>query len=278
MELLTRFREIGFREIGMKSKFNRGRRSTGEQGYVLLALLLVMALLIIAAGTAATSLAFSIRRDREEELVHRGVQYTRAIRAFSKTNGRYPLRVEELVHTNSLRYLRKAYKDPITGKDFKLIYVNDIATMAQSIPNGTTAITSSGTNDGSSSSADASSSPVSNATAADAGADKATAQGGNTSAANPTGAGNQTQNQLSGGAICGVASTSRSRTIREFNRKNHYNEWFFFYLPNYDNGLPIKGPTSLTPPTSLAQPSGLPGQPPVQPPGPAQQPPSPPQQ
>ncbi len=64
-----------------------------QKGYVLLTLLLFMALLIIAAGTAASSLAFTIRRDREEELIHRGVQYTRAIREFTRKTGRFPVRL-----------------------------------------------------------------------------------------------------------------------------------------------------------------------------------------
>ena len=92
-----------------------------ENGYVLLTLLLTMALLIIAAGVAASSIAFTIRRDREEELIHRGVQYKRAIREFAKKTGRFPLRMEELDNTNGMRFLRKHYKDPITGQDFKLV-------------------------------------------------------------------------------------------------------------------------------------------------------------
>jgi hypothetical protein len=38
------------------------------------------------------------------------------------------------------------------------------------------------------------------------------------------------------------------RSIREFDKKNHYNEWLFFYLPNYNGSQRIKGPTPLTPP------------------------------
>jgi type II secretory pathway pseudopilin PulG len=264
--------------MGMRSKFKRYPRTTGrERGYILLTLVLVMALLIIAAGTAATSIAFSIRRDREEELVHRGVQYTRAIRAFTKSNGRYPLRVEELVHNGNTRYLRRAYKDPVTGKDFKLLTFSDIpGNSPQPIANGTAPTTGGGATAGGPSFGAA---PASNAatTAPDAGATDGASDspGGTTSPGNPTGASNQTQNPVTGGAICGVASTSRSHTIREFNRKNRYNEWLFFYLPNYDNGLPIKGPTPLTPPIGLIQPSGAPGQSLTQPQGSPQQPSSP---
>ncbi len=34
----------------------------------------------------------------------------------------------------------------------------------------------------------------------------------------------------------GVASTSKDQTIREFNHKNHYNQWQFIYDPSTDRG------------------------------------------
>ena len=98
----------------------------GERGYILLMLMLFVALLAIAAGAVAPSIAFRVRRDREEEMIHRGVQYSRALRRFVKKTGRYPTRLEELENTNNIRFLRKRYKDPITGKDFKLLHVGEV--------------------------------------------------------------------------------------------------------------------------------------------------------
>jgi hypothetical protein len=71
------------------------------------------------------TIAFEIRRDREQEMIHRGVQYSRAIRSYYKKFGRYPTRLEDLDNTNNLRYLRKHYKDPVTGQDFKLLHYGD---------------------------------------------------------------------------------------------------------------------------------------------------------
>ena len=34
----------------------------------------------------------------------------------------------------------------------------------------------------------------------------------------------------------GVASISKDKTIREFNKKNHYNQWQFIYDPTTDRG------------------------------------------
>jgi type II secretory pathway pseudopilin PulG len=104
---------------------NRRGRNSSERGYVLLTLLLVVALMMIAAGAVVQTIAFQIKRDREEEMVHRGVQYARAIRSYYKKFGRYPTKLEDLESANNLRFLRKRYKDPITGKDFKLLHYGE---------------------------------------------------------------------------------------------------------------------------------------------------------
>ena len=68
--------------------------SSREDGYVLLTLLLIVSLLAIAfTYSIYYDKKFALaqqRRDREEELIHRGVQYSRAIRAYYKKFGRYP--------------------------------------------------------------------------------------------------------------------------------------------------------------------------------------------
>jgi type II secretory pathway pseudopilin PulG len=96
-----------------------------QEGYVLLTLLLIVALMGIFALAVITPIKFGLQRDRETELIHRGVQYSRAIRNYYKKFGRYPTRLEDLDNTNNLRYLRKHYKDPETGKDFKLLHYGD---------------------------------------------------------------------------------------------------------------------------------------------------------
>jgi type II secretory pathway pseudopilin PulG len=97
-----------------------------ERGYILLTLILFVALLAISYLAMLPEITRQIKRDREEELIHRGVQYSRAIKHFVKKFGRYPTRIEELEDTNNLRFLRKRYKDPITGKDFKILHMGDV--------------------------------------------------------------------------------------------------------------------------------------------------------
>ena len=104
----------------------RSFRFEGERGYVLLSMLLMVSLLIVGAAAVAPSIGREIRRDQETELIRRGMQYRRAIRQFTKKTGRFPMKIEDLEETNGVRFLRRRYKDPITGGEFKLLHMSDI--------------------------------------------------------------------------------------------------------------------------------------------------------
>jgi len=93
---------------------NPHRRS--ERGYILITLILFVALIAVAATVMLPIVVFQVKRDREEELIHRGVQYSRAMKHFVKKFGRYPTRLEELENTNQVRFLRKRYKTPSLAK------------------------------------------------------------------------------------------------------------------------------------------------------------------
>jgi len=88
-----------------------------EQGYVMLIAIFLMALLALSLTIAAPKIARSIQRDRDLETFHRGMQYRRAIQLYYRKFHAYPPNVEALVNTNDIRFLRKRYKDPITGQD-----------------------------------------------------------------------------------------------------------------------------------------------------------------
>ncbi len=115
-------------------------RRQREGGYLLLAILLMMALMIIAATVEAPRLVQQMKRDREEEMIHRGTEYARAIKKFYKKFGRYPTSLEQLDNTNQIRFLRKRYKDPLT-KDGKwtLLHYGDIQMLANPNAPGTPA-------------------------------------------------------------------------------------------------------------------------------------------
>ena len=76
-----------------------------------------MVLLVISLSVAAPKIARSIQRDRDLETFHRGMQYRRAVQLYYRKFHAYPPNVEALVNTNDIRFLRKKYKDPITGQD-----------------------------------------------------------------------------------------------------------------------------------------------------------------
>jgi len=100
---------------------------------MLITLMLFVALITIALLTVLPDIKQQIVRDREEELMHRGSAYMRAIQHYYKKFGRYPNRVEDLESTNNLRFLRRRYTDPMnrdpkTGKerDFKFMHQQDL--------------------------------------------------------------------------------------------------------------------------------------------------------
>lgn len=86
------------------------RRSAG---YNLVALVVGITVLSILAAAAMPLWSTAIRRDKEEELISRGLQYAEAIRVFQRRFGRYPVRLSELLEVKP-RSIRQHWKDPMT--------------------------------------------------------------------------------------------------------------------------------------------------------------------
>src|SRR5215469_13704311 len=96
-------------------------------GYVLLYLLFLVAVLAISLVTVLPTIKFVIKRDQEQEMVHRGEQYRRAIRRYYRKMGSYPATLDVLQNTNDMRFLRKRYKDPMNhNQDFKVLTQIDL--------------------------------------------------------------------------------------------------------------------------------------------------------
>jgi type II secretory pathway pseudopilin PulG len=104
-----------------------GRRETRHQeGFLLLGVLFMILLILMALAVAAPKMAEEVRRDKETETMHRGMQYARAIRIFYTKYGRYPSTIDQLVKTQDQRFLRKRYLDPMTGKDdWRIIHLGE---------------------------------------------------------------------------------------------------------------------------------------------------------
>ena len=295
---------------------NAARRQR-EGGYLLLAILLMMAFMIITATyVTAPRLVQQIKRDREEEMIHRGTEYARAIKKFYKKNGRYPSTLDDL-DKGQIRYLRKRYTDPLTkdGK-WKLLHYGDIATLLNAAGPGTPAAALAsqggalgaggavvpggaagqgnfnfggaqqqqqiqqlqpGANTGFATNSSQGFTPqgapggtAGFATSSDQGSGD---QSGNNQSSGfgnnnpqssgfgnnqPGGFGNQPgsspfgqattgNQQFGGGAIVGVASMSKEKTIRIYNKKKTYDEWQFIYNPIMDQqNVLLRGPYQPT--------------------------------
>jgi type II secretory pathway pseudopilin PulG len=93
---------------------------------MLLSVMLVMTLMLITLSIAIPRIAQQIKREKEEELLHRGREYAVAIKRFYHKNGTYPVSIEQLESTNNQRFLRKRYRDPMTEKgEWKLVHIGE---------------------------------------------------------------------------------------------------------------------------------------------------------
>ena len=249
----------------------RGRRKPSEEGYILVVVVFMLAILMISLTVAAPVIKKDIQRDREIETMHRGKQYTRAVKLYYKKFGAYPANADALVKTNEIRFLRKKYIDPTTGKaEWKPILFGQNKTQTLGFfgqpivgfgaaPAGIGPAGGSGATDASaiagalnstigSGSASGSTDSVTNPTAPASGAGSTGSSGGSGSGSS-TGLTGQT---FGGGPIIGFSPNSPKQSILVYKKKNHYNEWEFFYDPLTDqtmiqNSPPIAGQQSGAP-------------------------------
>src|SRR6185437_9816752 len=98
-------------------------KTRNQKGYLLLSVMLLIAIMLLMLSIEAPRMAQQIKREKENELIHRGKEYAKAVRKYVRKTGNYPTSLEQLEDTNHIRFLRKRYEDPITGKaDWKLIH------------------------------------------------------------------------------------------------------------------------------------------------------------
>ncbi len=92
-------------------------RTPAEDGYILLAAIFLLAILVLSLSVAVPVITRGIQRDREREAIRRGNQYRRAIQLYYRKFHVYPPSVAALEQTDDIRFLRRRYTDPITRKD-----------------------------------------------------------------------------------------------------------------------------------------------------------------
>jgi type II secretory pathway pseudopilin PulG len=246
-----------------------------QGGYILITLMLAFALIALALLAALPEIGQQIRRDREEELQHRGTAYMRAIQHYYKKFGRYPNSVSDLENTNNLRFLRKAYKDPVnrdpaTGKekDFKLLHQQDIALnngpLLNGIPGQATGQSFGGQTGGMNGmqpgmqgglgsfgsqpgGAQTGAAKTPDSANGDSDSGENSKASGSSGSPSPFGSGNA--QTFGGGPILGVASMSKEKTIRVFFDKNHYKDWLFIYVNGMERAGLLTGPVNPNAPT-----------------------------
>jgi type II secretory pathway pseudopilin PulG len=204
----------------------------GQHGYAMVALLVGLGIMAVMMTVVMPVWKQTARRENEAELVFRGEQYARAIELYGrKLPGALPPNLDVLVDQ---KFLRKKYKDPITGGDFDLVSPAAAPTAQPGAQQPGGATTGRG---------------QSQATAPGAGRGAAPGTPGA-----PTG--------IQGG-ITAVVSKSKDASIRLYKGRSHYNEWVF--EPVRRAQAPGAAPGSPTP----GQPGGR-GQQPFGPGGPGQ--------
>jgi type II secretory pathway pseudopilin PulG len=82
-------------------------------GYTLVALLVGMTVASILIASVLPLASAQAQREKEAELIFRGLQYAEGIRIFRRRFGRYPNSLAELVEVKP-RSARKLWKDPMT--------------------------------------------------------------------------------------------------------------------------------------------------------------------
>lgn len=205
-----------------------------ERGYALAALLATITVMMILMAAAVPSWKYVVKNEKEEELIFRGGQIADAIRRFQAKNGNaLPASLDVLVKG---KFLRKAYTDPMV-KDGKWRLIRQ----GEPIPAAGGAPRAPG--------ASPAPSPSPSARPGTAPTSPFATGGAGTSV----------------GAFVGVASLSTEPSLRLFNNREKYSEWFF-----------IAGQPRVVGKQVIAAPQQLPGGAGPRPPGsqqPSQRPP-----
>jgi len=233
---------------------NDGRRA-GEEGFLLLAVVVMVAILLIALSVAAPVVARQLQRDKEIESQHRMNEYVRAIQLYQrKFPGQYPASIKVLESSNNVRFLRHVYVDPLTGKaDYKLIHLGEQKTkihvffgqelggLAASL--GSAAGMQSGGGIGAGAMAGGSTN-VTSTNALNSGFGGATigAGSGTNSSGTPgtngstgTSSSSSTDSSVGSlGVIVGVGTSKSGTSISEPNAQTAYEAWEFWYDPRIE--------------------------------------------
>jgi hypothetical protein len=92
-------------------------RPNRERGSALLIVFLFAAVLAVSLYIEMPSYAFEAKRAKEQLLIDRGNEYAHGVKLYYRKFRAYPSTIKALESTNNLRFLRHAFKDPMTGEN-----------------------------------------------------------------------------------------------------------------------------------------------------------------
>jgi type II secretory pathway pseudopilin PulG len=210
--------------------------------------IVMVALVLIALAVAAPVVAKDLRRDKEVESEHRAQQYVRAIRLYYRKFKTYPPSMEALEGTNNVRFLRKRYVDPLTGKDdWRIIHVGENKTTVKGFfgqpLGGLNTTGAGGLGSASGMQSNLGSSPAGGATTPNnctVSGGSALTQGfaGATTGCPGSGAAGSSTSSDSlgsgGGQIMGVGTAKTGDSILNPNEQTTYETWEFIYDPKIE--------------------------------------------
>lgn len=233
---------------------NRQRTAQpSEAGYTLVAVIFLLFLFTLSLSLAVPRMAKEIQQDRERETIRRGLQYRRAIQLYYRRFHSYPPNLDALVKTNDIRFLRKKYIDPTTGKqEWKPILFGQAKTqtlgffgqpLSGSGSAGGSVLAGVGPSGGNSAAPVV---PTGGTTDPNTGTGttSTTAGTGLGSTTSGLGSGSGSGQTFGGAGIIGYEPAGTRQSILLWKKKNHYNEWEFVYDPLSDQKV-VSGSTGI---------------------------------
>lgn len=239
--------------------------SDSEAGFMLVFVVLLAALILISLAVAAPIVAKDLQRDKEVETQHRANEYVRAIRLYYRKFKTYPPSIDALENSNNVRFLRKQYIDPLTGKaDWRIIHVGEnkttvkgffgqpigglntsgaggslgsASTLGTGFGGATSSSTGSSTPGSSTPGSTTPSSTVSGGSALSAGFQGAMIGGSTTPGSSTSGTSSSSSSSTGSGGvgqIMGVGTSKTGTSIMNPNEQTTYETWEFLYDPKIE--------------------------------------------
>jgi type II secretory pathway pseudopilin PulG len=224
-------------------------RLRSESGYILFGIVILLVILGISLVAAVPLWQKAVQREREQELIFRGYQYMQAIERYQrKYPGAYPPSIDVLVEQ---KFLRKAYKDPLGGKDGEW---NLLRQLSPELSPGQQQLQQAG--------------EAAGINALNRSRAQLRTPGGATpgTQGTPSQTGREFQSSLgrglsdaSLGGIVGVASRSKEKTFYKVPGKETYKDWLFVWGVQQPGvpGVPVPGQASPSPFPGLPPPPRL---------------------